>query len=709
MKRALSLFIVVTTLAACAGGAVGPAATPPPSTGAAAGRSDKIAFTNVTVVPMDAERKLPNHTVIVEGGKITVVAPADTVSAPDGARVIDARGKFLIPGLADMHSHAIDEDDRLLYMASGVTSLRVLIGSPESLILRDRIERGDVVGPSVYTAGPMLDGSPPVWPPSMVPSIQLTDPAEVKPLLERHKRFGLDMIKIYSRLSAPVYEALATAAKAEGMRLVGHVPELVGLERALALGQGSIEHLDGYASYLQAADSPHAGKKYYTNTLDVLGWAAAFDHIDERRVPEVVAKTKAGGVWNCPTLVASSRYARMDKREALLKMPGLEFVSPAVLAFWDPANIPFLAKAAPAEYEAMRRALPRELAFVKALHDGGAHLLAGTDSPNPFVIAGFSLLEELDLFVEAGLTPYQAIETATRAAATFLRAEKDFGTIAPGRRADLVLLAADPLADIKNLRRRAGVMVRGHYLPEEELKARMDALAAVYKGDRSWFEGRPPLPSRGQRQWLGRYTRRAYGVAMGEVRHALEALPDGSLLSVTETIGKSGSSFVWLELGGDRAGRALRVEDVNGRIETRREGGEVVATATSPLASPASSKAAIDKGALLIGPSIAMAASLHARLAELAAGQKAEIALRRASGGMQDDLSGVRVSVDELILGVERKPDAKRSVLGAESVVRVYAGELRSKGEKQAWTIVLDEAGRLVEATSDTEGFTRVE
>jgi imidazolonepropionase-like amidohydrolase len=658
---------------------------------------------------MDAERTLPNYTVIVDGGKITVVGPADTVSAPDGARVIDARGKFLIPGLADMHSHATDEDDRLLYMASGVTSLRVLIGSPASVILRDRIERGEVVGPSVYTAGPMLDGSPPVWPASMVPSIELTDPAAIKPLLARHKRFGLDMIKVYSRLSLPVYEALATAAKAEGMRLVGHVPELVGLERALALGQGSIEHLDGYASYLQAPGSPHAGKKYYTNTLDVLGWAAAFDHIDERRVPEVVAKTKAFGVWNCPTLVASSRYARMDQRGALLKQPGLEYVSPEVLAFWDPSNIPFLAKAAPAEYEAMRRALPNELVFVKALHDGGANLLAGTDSPNPFVIAGFSLLEELELFVEAGLSPYAAIETATRAAARFLRAEQDFGTIAPGRRADLVLLLADPLADIKNLRRRAGVMVRGHYLPEEELKARMDALAAVYKGKRSWFEGRPPLPSRGQRQWFGRYAHRAYGVSMGEVRHAIEALPDSTLLSVTEKIGKQGSSFVWLELGADRAGRTLRVEEMESRIEARREGGELVATATSPLESPASGKAAIEKSALLVGPSLAMAASLHARLAELAAGQKAEIALRTASGGMQHDFSGVRVSVDELILGVERKPDAKRSVLGADKLVRIYAGELRAKGEKQAWTIVLDEAGRLVEATSDNEVFTRVE
>src|SRR5262245_5537712 len=210
---------------------------PPPAQDASA-----IAFVGVTVVPMDSERRIPDQTVLVRQGRVAEIGPSSSVQVPAGAQRIDGRGKFLMPGLADMHIHLWTQDDLTLFLANGVTFVRNMWGSPQTLVWRDRVERGEVLGPGTYTAGPLLDGKPPVWNGSAV--VESAEDAERA--VTSQKKAGYDFIKVYKKLSPQAFDAIAATAKKEGLTFGGHVPAAVGLERALAAGQRSVEHLDGY-------------------------------------------------------------------------------------------------------------------------------------------------------------------------------------------------------------------------------------------------------------------------------------------------------------------------------------------------------------------------------------------------------------------------------------------------------------------------------
>jgi imidazolonepropionase-like amidohydrolase len=428
-------------------------------------------FVGVDVIPMDRESVLADQTVVVRDGKIVALGPEKDVAVPPHAVLVPARGRFLMPALADMHVHIWSEDDFPLLFANGVTTVRNMFGAPLQLEWRKKIDAGELVGPTIYTAGPIIDGDPPIWPGSTV----LTDPAKAEGVVVEQKEAGYDFLKVYAKLPLDAYDALMVAAKRHGMRVMGHVPEAVGLAHVIASGQESVEHLDGWAAAAQADDSPFLGKVSFVNQPQ------AWQHFDAKKIEQLAKSVAAAGVWDCPTLVVYQKWAVGDEAEKSFARPEMKYVSPMVRTFWKPENN-YLQKMPPdfvAEAHASDADRKRALGI---LHKAGARVLLGTDLGNPFVVAGFSLHEELLNLVAAGLSPYEALRAGTSGAAEFMHAGAEWGTVAVGRRADLVLLDKNPLENVANAKLILGVMVRGWWLSKSEIRRSLDELALKYAG-----------------------------------------------------------------------------------------------------------------------------------------------------------------------------------------------------------------------------------
>jgi imidazolonepropionase-like amidohydrolase len=427
------------------------------------------AITDVTVVPMDRERLIPRQTVIVRNGRIEAMGPAGRTRVPAGATRINGRGRFLMPGLAEMHAHVPPnpadaqwtEDVLFLYAGNGITFARSMLGAPHHLELRAKAARGEVVSPRIYTSGPSLNGQ------------SVASPGDGARMVREQKAAGYDTLKIHPGLDRARYDAIAAAARQAGITFGGHVPEAVGLARALEARQATVDHLDGYMDLLLRDGAQPGPAGFFGFNL--------VDQVEEAKIPALVRRTREAGVWNVPTdslihhvLLPQPSAAEMEAR------PEMRYVPRPMLAQWKQARAGF--QSSP-DYDPARarRFVEVRGRLIKALNDGGAGLLLGSDAPQWFNVPGFSLHRELRYLVDAGLTPYQALATGTRNVARFLGTPDDFGTVAPGRRADLILLDADPLADIGNVQRRAGVMLGGRWLPESEIQEGLARIADRYK------------------------------------------------------------------------------------------------------------------------------------------------------------------------------------------------------------------------------------
>lgn len=433
---------------------------------AAAPAPDSYAITNVTVVPMDRERLMPGQTVIVRNGRIAAIGPAGRTKVPAGATVIPGRGRFLMPGLAEMHAHVPPGNDQqwiedvlFLYSANGVTFARSMLGVPHHLELRSKVERGEILAPRIYTSGPSLNGN------------SVATPADARRIVTEQKKAGYDFLKIHPGLDRPRYDAVAETARALGLPMGGHVPDAVGLTRALAVGQATVDHLDGYMSLLVRNNSPLANAAPGFFGFDLAG------EVDERKIPEVVRLTKAAGTWNVPTQSLLEHVMLPEPSSAeLIGREEMRYVPKRMREQWLKAKADRLADPSYDPARA-RRFIEVRRKLIKGLHDGGAGLLLGSDAPQWFNVPGFALHHELRMLVASGLTPFQALSTGTRNVAVFLGQEKEFGTVAPGKRADLILLEANPLADVANVQKRAGVMLNGRWLPEDRIRAGLAAIA----------------------------------------------------------------------------------------------------------------------------------------------------------------------------------------------------------------------------------------
>ncbi len=409
---------------------------------------NEIAFTHVNVIPMNKDTVLRDMTVLISDGKIKAVGRFGKISIPSGAQKIDARGKYLLPGLGDMHTHfsgnePIDRTLLNLHLINGVTTVLSLGGSPEILRLREAISSGRINGPNFYTAGPAADDA------------TLTREAGVR-LVDEHKRLGYDVVKTYNRLSLEGYRGIMLRAKQINLPVVGHVVRAVGLEGTLGSGQHGIVHLEEYLyTYTPFRIS---------NTTQIPS-----DVLKPESIPYLAQATAEAGVWVTPTLVTFEWVlAQTENSEEAISREEARYIPEGLFqGMWDP-KVNKLGR--PREQlPNVQAAMEFQRQMVKPFYNAGVKLLLGTDAPIPAVVPGFGAHEELLNLVEAGLTPYQALETATINPSRYLGREKEFGTVEAGKRADLILLEASPLDDIKNTRKLAGVMIRGKWFSKSEL------------------------------------------------------------------------------------------------------------------------------------------------------------------------------------------------------------------------------------------------
>lgn len=382
---------------------------------------EALAFTGVTVIPMRPDAVLEERTVTVQEGRIVRIGPARSVEVPEDARVVDGEGRFLMPGLADMHVH-LDREDLGAYLAAGITTVRNMWGFPGVREMGEEIAAGRLAGPRIHGVSPGLDASPPRWPYTQI----VDDPAAADSVVEAQRRAGWTVLKVYQKLGRAAYDSIVAAARRRDMAWVGHTPTAVGLDRVLESGQRSVEHLGGYE--VLAGTGGHRGPA---------AWAEA----EPSRMDALAARTAEAGVWNCPTLSIQLRMGR---------------------------GLPEETRARGAENR--RR-------MVGALHAAGGGILAGTDAGIGVTEPGRSLATELRELVKAGLSPFDALVAATRAPAEFLGAGEVAGIIREGARADLLLLEANPLEDVGAVKAVAGVMADGRWHGPDRL-GRLAAAAA---------------------------------------------------------------------------------------------------------------------------------------------------------------------------------------------------------------------------------------
>ena len=444
--------------------------------------AQSIAFTNVNVIPMDRERVLANQTVIVREGIITAIGKG--VKVPKDAVRVDATGKYLIPGLVDMHTHllsdgefpdSIAEDELRVMIANGVTTVRFMIGTPELLSLRARSSKGEIVAPTIFVASPHLTGR------EQGNNFVVNTPDEARDAVRKSKAAGYDYIKITTFIKPEVYEAAVDEAAKQNIRVVGHADSrFVGVERAWKAKQ-QIEHLDGYMEMLMRPDSPVKGSVSDLYIYNPDNWKS-FDYIDESRIAEVAKKTVAANPYVNPTQhFMKNTFGRARSEESIRAQPEFRFYPTKVQNQW----LEFYKKnrflnTVPLEKRARWVALRDKV--IKAIYDAGGKIMAGSDTPEFLFLYGFSQHRELKALADAGLPNYAVLAAGTRNAHEFFGTIDKVGTVEIGRRADLLLLNANPLENISATENRAGVMLKGKWYPQNELNAWLDEIAPKIHG-----------------------------------------------------------------------------------------------------------------------------------------------------------------------------------------------------------------------------------
>lgn len=422
----------------------------------------EVVITHVNVVPMDTERVLENQTVVIKDGKITAVGTKAKYSK--NAFVIDGQGKYLIPGLAEMHAHVPPVDDiepmkevLTLFAVNGITTIRGMLGHPKHLELRSKLQQGEILGPRLYTTGPSFNG------------ISVTSPEAGAEMVRKQKAAGYDYLKLHPGLTRAKFDAIAATAKEVNIPFVGHVSFGVGVWRAIDAGYSSIDHLDGFIEGLVPGIE--------TMNEQQAGLFAMFiaDEADTTQIPKLMKGLKEKNVWVVPTQSLAERWFAPEFTPDMFRAdPDAKYMKPETVNQWMDVkkNLMSNPQYNVAEVEQFIK-LRRKL--ILACQQNGVGLLLGCDAPQIFNVPGFSTHHELEYLVRAGLTPYQALRTGTVNVATYLN-RADAGVIKPGAIADVILLAGNPLKDITQTQQIEGVALGGKWITKASIAAALAKL-----------------------------------------------------------------------------------------------------------------------------------------------------------------------------------------------------------------------------------------
>ena len=443
------------------------------------------AFVGVNVIPMDRERVLANQTVIVKNGVIAEIGDAARITVPKDAVTVDAKGKYLIPGLVDMHTHLLSDSDEYpdsiapdelrVMVANGVTTVRFMIGTPELLKLRSQSAAGEISAPTIYVASPHLTGR------EQGNNFVVKTTEEAREAVRKSKAAGYDFIKVTTFVPSLLYESAVDEAKKLGIRVVGHADTRhVGVERAWKAGQ-QIEHLDGYMELLLKPDAPmkHSVSDLLIYTVD--NWKS-FDYMDESKIPEIARKTVASNPFVDPTHhFMKNSFGRLRTEEEMRAQPDFKFYPAKVQQQWlDFYKRNRFITTVPLEKRARWVELREK--FIKAIHDAGGKIMVGSDTPEFLWLYGFGVHHELKALKDSGISNYAVLAAGTRNAHDFFGTLDKVGTIQKGKRADLILLNANPLDDISATKDRAGVMLKGKWFTQTELNGWLDEIAPKIAG-----------------------------------------------------------------------------------------------------------------------------------------------------------------------------------------------------------------------------------
>ena len=428
-----------------------------------------VAISNATILTMTSEVPLENHSVIIRDGKIHKIMP--NADVPEGIETIDGSGKWLVPGLAEMHAHipvAQDNDELVretlfLYLSNGVTTIRGMLGNPYHLELRQEVENGNILGPRIYTSGPSINGN------------SAPDPETAAAMVREQKELGYDFLKLHPGLSRETFDEIDRVADEVGITFSGHVSIDVGVRRALEAKYASIDHLDGYVEGLVPESlnvDPASNGFFGINFTDIA---------DLQYLEELVSSTQNNDVWIVPTQCLMERWAGPVDPEAIGAEDEMQYMSPQTRENWVNAVKRFQENE-DFDPEQAARFIELRRSIMKRLHDAGVGLALGSDAPQIFNVPGFSIQHELRAMTDLGLSEYEALTTGTLNPARFFNAVGEFGQIIEGASADLILVNGNPLEDIGNMRNPAGVMVRGTWMSGDDIAARLARISQKYGG-----------------------------------------------------------------------------------------------------------------------------------------------------------------------------------------------------------------------------------
>jgi imidazolonepropionase-like amidohydrolase len=432
----------------------------------------QLVLTHVTVIDATGAPPKQDMTLVITGNRISALGTTGKLKIPKAAQAVDARGKFLIPGLWDMHVHVFNNPSGRppnnwyfpLFMANGVTSVREMWTKLESMKYvsewRQEFAQGKFVGPRIAAVGTTLDGPAPKWPNTDM----VATPEQARQMVRRIKVAGVDFVKVYDKLGRDEYFAIADEAKKQGLPFAGHVPFAVDAGEASDAGQRSMEHLN---MLLESCSTEEEELQKAEATWNDENTKEMLDTFDGQRCRRLFTKLAANHTWQVPTLVENRRYFDADVGH-VIGDPRLRYIPAEEQGTWKPYLVRQTNLTNREKY-LREREWEARLNLVAEMRKAGVQFLAGTDVGNSYIFPGFSLHDELTLLVTAGLTPMEALQSATRNPAIFLGKLKEFGTIQNGKLADLVLLDANPLEDIRNTQKIRAVILNGRLFDRGEL------------------------------------------------------------------------------------------------------------------------------------------------------------------------------------------------------------------------------------------------